>query len=372
MKIGILTLPIAENYGGILQAVALYQFLEQQGHDVSLIYKVNATKPWKEAIKRILELLPCHDLFNVHTNKKLREASAERTKLHQNFIHQEIENISPSLLTTQDLKNYAKETNFDAVIVGSDQVWRKAYINDEYYKSYFLDFIDGDAKKIAYAASFGRDVWEGEDDHGEISELLKKFTGISVREASGIDICRNIFEIEDVEHVLDPTLLMDKQFYLDMISQYDVENVKSKKLVTYVLDESYDKKDIISLYQSRLGILDNEVLNLKGFNQSNRTYTIPEWLYAIANADFVVTDSFHGMVFSILFEKQFIVIGNKDRGLARFTSLLSMINLSDRICDSGDFNHEKMMKDKIDYSDVKIKLAELQKRSKSFLQLALQ
>lgn len=337
MRIGILTLPIAENYGGILQAVALCQFLEQQGHDVSLIYKQTVNIKWKEVIKSILCLFPGHDILKVHTNKKLLDAREERVKLHKSFIDKEISEISPVLYTTDDLINYTELSHFDAVIVGSDQVWRKAYINDKYYKSYFLDFIDGNTKKIAYAASFGREVWEGEDDHQEIHKLLKKFSAISVREASGITICRETFGIDNISHVLDPTLLMDKQFYLDMISKYDLTHIEPKKLVTYVLDESDYKKNIITDYQSTLHFSDEETLNLKGFNTNKKTYSVPEWLYSIANADFVITDSFHGMVFSIIFEKQFIVIGNKDRGLERFTSLLSLLALEDRLI-SADKN----------------------------------
>lgn len=362
MKIGILTLPIAENYGGILQAVALCQFLEQQGHDVSLIYKQTVNIKWKEVIKSILCLFPGHDILNVHTNKKLLDAREERVKLHKSFIDKEISEISPVLYTTDDLINYTELSHFDAVIVGSDQVWRKAYINDQYYKSYFLDFItDPHTKKIAYAASFGREVWEGEDDHQEIHNLLKKFSAISVREASGITICRETFGIDNIYHVLDPTLLMDKQFYLDMISKYDLTHIEPKKLVTYVLDESDYKKNIITDYQSTLHFSDEETLNLKGFNTNKKTYSVPEWLYSIANADFVITDSFHGMVFSIIFEKQFIVIGNKDRGLERFTSLLSLLALEDRLIT------QKINIDIIDFESVKLKVEAQKKASKNYL-----
>lgn len=362
MKVGILTLPIAENYGGILQAMALYHFLEQQGHDVSLIYKQNATKAWKESIKNLLRLIPGHDLFNVHTNKKLLDAREERVKLHRPFINQEISKISSVLYTTEDLASYAEQSQFDAVIVGSDQVWRKAYINDQYYKSYFFDFVtDPRTKKIAYAASFGREIWEGENDYQEIHDLLQQFSGISVREASGVNICKETFGINNVSHVLDPTLLMDKEFYLDIISKYDLSDFKPKKLVTYVLDEAEHKKDIITDYQSALNFSERDVLHLKGFNADNKTYSVPEWLYSIANADFVITDSFHGMVFSIIFEKQFIVIGNKDRGIERFTSLLSSLSLENRMID------QKTDVDIIDYINVKLELEKQKLLSKNNL-----
>ncbi|MBS7824745.1 hypothetical protein J7547_06245 [Wohlfahrtiimonas chitiniclastica] len=98
MKIGILTLPIAENYGGILQALALYQFLSRKGHDVTLIYKNGQQgKIWKEVVRSILLALPAHNLFNVKANFQAMKGIKERTALHKSFIHDEIPNISPPL-----------------------------------------------------------------------------------------------------------------------------------------------------------------------------------------------------------------------------------------------------------------------------------
>ncbi|MBS7836979.1 polysaccharide pyruvyl transferase family protein [Wohlfahrtiimonas chitiniclastica] len=374
MRIGLLTLPIAENYGGILQAVALYQFLSKEGHDVTLIYKQNDQqgKVLKEIARYILLSLPAHNLFNVKTNFQAMKGIKERTALHKSFIHNEIPNISPPLITTQELANYTNEQKFDAVVVGSDQVWRKAYINDRYYQSYFLDFIPPNSKikKIAYAASFGKDTWEGKGDEEQISELLRQFSGISVREASGIDVCRAVFNIKNVEHVLDPTLLMDKEFYLDIIRKYDVSNMPVKKMVTYVLDEAKDKRTIINNYQQSLNINENETLHLKGFSQLNRAaYSVPEWLFAIANADFVITDSFHGMVFSIIFEKQFIVIGNKNRGLERFTSLLSYLALENNLIVSERESRKSIVK--IDQKNIKFKIQSLHIDSVDFLEKIL-
>ena len=154
---------------------------------------------------------------------------------------------------------------------------------------------------------------------------------------------------------------MDKQFYLDMISKYDLTSIEPKKLVTYVLDESAHKKNIISSYQSAFNILEHEILNLKGFNQDHKTYSVPEWLFAIANADFVITDSFHGMVFAIIFEKQFVVIGNNDRGIERFTSLLSLLSLEERMI------NQKIDMPIIDYENVKLKLEKQKSFSKNNL-----
>ena len=367
LKIGILTLPIAEIYGGILQTVALYRYLHNQGHDVVLIYKDSYQASWKKIVKDILLNIPFHNIKNIKTNHKIKKEWQNRKSFHRSFIEREIFKISQDLYTKQDLENFVNKENFDAVIVGSDQVWRKAYINDKYYKSYFLDFVDGcKTKKIAYAASFGKDYWEGKDDIDYISKLLADFTAVSIREKSGVAICKNSFGFDNAKHVLDPTMLMDKEFYKnEIISKYDTSRVSKGGLLTYVLDEEDEKKQIINFVKNNLNM--DKVHHLKGFNTLKTTYSVPEWLASFSNADFVVTDSFHGMVFSIIFEKDFVVIGNVGRGMDRFVSLLALLELEDRlILNKYELNNDRLKK--IDFNKVKEILNKEQKISEEFLE----
>ena len=303
LKIGILTLPIAENYGGILQAVALYRYLHNQGHDVVLIYKDSYQASWKKIVKDILLNIPFHNFKNIKTNHKLKIEWQKRKAFHRPFIEKEIFKISQDLFTKKDLEIFAKKEKFDAIIVGSDQVWRKAYINDIFYKSYFLDFVDGTkTKKIAYAASFGKDYWEGKEDIDDISKLLSDFTAVSIREKSGVAICKNSFGFDNAKHVLDPTMLMDKEFYInEIISKYDTSRVSKGGLLTYVLDEEDEKKQIINFVKNNLNM--DKVHHLKGFNTLKTTYSVPEWLASFSNADFVVTGSFHGLAFSLIYHR---------------------------------------------------------------------
>ncbi|UFH59219.1 polysaccharide pyruvyl transferase family protein [Sulfurovum mangrovi] len=370
MKIGILTLPISENYGGILQAVALYRLLHAQGHDVVLIYKRPYGLWWKKLAIEILKKIPFHDYRNIKTNYKATKAVLKRKAFHRPFIENEIFKISKDLYTKKELENFASKEKFDAVVVGSDQVWRKKYINDAYYKSYFLDFVNSrKSKKIAYAASFGKDRWEGEGDSEEIAKLLQDFTAVSTREASSVEICKSSFGYADAVHVLDPTLLMSKGFYTDeMIVKYDTSNIPKGRLVTYVLDEANEKKEIIEFVQKNTKL--ESIHHLKGFNSSQITYSVPQWIASFDNADFVVTDSFHGMVFSIIFEKEFVVIGNHNRGLDRFTSLLSLLGLEDRLVfDVKDLEGKEL--ESIDYSRVNKILEEEKRKSLEFLMGAL-
>lgn len=245
MKIGILTLPIAENYGGILQAIALYRLLHKQGHDVTLIYKEDTPFLWKEIIKSMFRKIPFYDINNFKAKYHNEQERQKRKSFHRSFVEQEIFKISEDLYTKKELENFAKKEKFDAVIVGSDQVWRGLHItNWKYNKSYFLDFVSKNTKKIAYAASFGTGHWEGKEDK-DISKLLEEFTAVSVREASGVEICRNTFGYISAEHVLDPTMLMSKEFYKkELIQKYDTSKIQKGGLLTYVLDEEKEKKKL--------------------------------------------------------------------------------------------------------------------------------
>lgn len=371
MKIGILTLPISYGYGGILQALSLYKFLENKGDNVVLINKIDFYKIplWKKGIKKIFEILPFQNFRNIKTRYKIRKQHEVETIYQKPFINNEIKYISEELITSKDLEKYFKKEKFDAIIVGSDQVWRKAYMGN-YYKNYFLDFVDSKkCRKIAYAASFGKNYWEGNGDEEEISNLLKDFKAISTREKSGVDICQNTFNFNNAKHVLDPTLLMNKTFYLNICSKYDIKKEVNGGLLTYILDESDEKKDIINFIKN-LHSLTN-IYNLFGFNNSNNIiYSVPEWLMAFNKADFIITDSFHGTVFSIIFNKNFVVIGNKNRGLDRFVSLLELFNLKDRMIFSLDELKEKKLKN-INYKKVNEILKQEQIKSLNFLDLAL-
>lgn len=367
MKIGILTLPIAENYGGILQAIALYRYLYENENEVVLIYKDTEPVWWKDLLRSILMKIPFHDFRGVKT-KDNRIEWKKRKFFHRSFIDNEIYTISKVLSSKEELVKYTNEEKFDAVIVGSDQVWRITYKNDKYYKNYFLDFIQNDTKtkRIAYAASFGKGTRDSIGDEIEISKLLNQFDAISIREQSGVKICEDIFNCKEVEHVLDPTMLQKKEFYIEnFILKYNISNKSKDGLLTYILDESGDNLDIIQEVLTYRKI--KPINHLKGFKKKDTIYSVPEWLSYFANADFIITDSFHGMVFSIIFEKNFFVIGNVERGLDRFKSLLSILNLEDRLILNKIDLDNKINLPTINYQNVNYILDKEKTKSENFL-----
>ncbi|HIH4881233.1 TPA: polysaccharide pyruvyl transferase family protein, partial [Citrobacter braakii] len=339
-KIGLLTLPLIANYGGILQCLSLTFVLRKMGYEVTLIDIRPSLKPTKRFLLYILARLPFQNIRGIREKFFKEKQNKETIQKYINKYTKKIENID-------EFKNESKKLVLDAIIVGSDQVWRYDYINNDMYSAYFLDFYDG--KKISYAASFGVDVWKHEDRRQLTKSLLEQFDAISVREDTGIDICRDEFSIESVVHVLDPTML-DLSFYDDLLSSHS-SNHEAGYLLKYILDEKETARVYSSIVKDNLGIVSE-----KDIHGDNKYYTLAEWVQAFKNAEYVITDSFHGMVFSIIFNKNFIAIGNKSRGLSRFISLLTLVGLEERLVYPEDITSSNTLSNvllnDIDYSRV--------------------
>lgn len=213
---------------------------------------------------------------------------------------------------------YIEQYKLETLIVGSDQVWRPMY-NDCLYDM-FLQFAENfKGKKIAYAASFGVDNWEFTDEQTKIcSSLIKQFDAISVRESSGKSLCKKYWVIDAV-NVLDPTLLVNKDDYIKICA--DIPVVKERYLAAYILDSSDRVNEIIAEEADKRGLI------VRRYSADAKAeLTVEEWISIFRDASFVVTDSFHGTVFSILFEKPFRCVANRDRGNARFEDLLDKYN----------------------------------------------
>ncbi len=320
MKIGILTQPLHANYGGILQNYALQQVLKQIGHEVWTIdYGKFTWINWLDNAWRVL----VHKMLG----HKVRFAitPSEKDKIEAPLRRFAEENIQ---LTKPRCKKFCKiiirKYAFDALVVGSDQVWRPMYNYN--VEDCFLSFVSKmDIKRVAYAASFGTDKWEftlKQTEHCAV--LAKKFDGISVREKSGLALCDKYLGV-NATHVLDPTLLLQAEDYVKLCSHI---SKREPFIFAYVLDESEDKlKSIVNFAErKRLSYI------IKGAdNTVSDADTIELWLSYFRDATFVVTDSFHGTAFSIIFNKNFYVFGNEKRGNSRFDSLLETFGLKDRM-----------------------------------------
>ena len=319
MEILILTQPLHTNYGGLLQAYALQQILKGMGHDVvtDRLGVVRKLPLWNRALRFLYHAVQFCILKNYrYYPYRYLFVSFDKESKAKRSISINTERFVNTYIDTIDLLTRSNESvidavrQFDAIVVGSDQVWR-ATMSD--IPTYFLSFTKAiNVKRIAYAASFGTDDLNeySKMDMKIASESIKLFDAVSVREKSGVHLCRDYFKMDAV-HVLDPTMLLSKDDYLKLIEEEDKpcsENI----LLTYVLDRTQEKNDIIQRVGEALHLTSCENGAVKYFsnvvesNVSECIYpSVSRWVAGFRDAQFVVTDSFHGTVFSIIFNKPF-------------------------------------------------------------------
>lgn len=377
MKIAILTQPLHNNYGGNLQNFALQKVLKDMGHEPVTIDRHHSIKLRSKLKLGYFKRLVLHYLKGMSKPKAKDYFGTSKDKRDRAHVIRFIETYikkTPRLYSDQAVQKVFAEKKFDAVIVGSDQCWRPIYSPN--ISTYFLDFLENDQsiKKIAYAASFGTDQWEFDEQQTQMAKrLIKQFDAVSVREKQAVELVRDKLNAE-ASFVLDPTLLLDKEDYLKLIEAHQPPLPKSQGIYTYVLDTGGWKDQVINHVAKSLN---TEVFN----NQPKATietpsanpddYIIPSiegWIKGFVDADFVVTDSFHGTVFSLLFNKPFVSLLNSDRGASRFYSILSELGLEDRlITEYDEAKINALLSQEIDYQQVNEKLGLLRKNSKEFL-----
>ena len=334
MKIAIITLPLHGNYGGILQNYALQTVLKRMGHTVETITFPRELKQplWRKPLaygKRFIQKFVFRR--NVHI---FYEQWYNATQLFQlrdvwNFIDNQIVTRTVSRFT------YIHESDYDAFVVGSDQIWRPTYSYKPITEAY-LSFARSwkDVRRIAYAVSFGTAKWEYTPEQTtQCAALVRMFNGVSVREYSAVKLCKEHLHCEAV-HVLDPTMLLSIEDYKVLFADRLSEPPRGQ-LLTYILDETSEKKHII---QKLSGHYHYQVYRANSRYESSDAPLeervqppVEQWLKDFYDAKFVITDSFHATVFSILFGKPFIVIANKARGLSRIESLLKMFDLEEHV-----------------------------------------
>lgn len=354
MRIGIVTQPLEMNYGGILQNWALQQALKRLGHDPITIdaYERFSTPHYIFNYLRA----SVHRLIGRHSNLPRRYRGAMRSERTGRFI----ENHIAKTKVMWDYKHsVVRKYRLDALMVGSDQVWRRWY-SKGHLEDMYLRFAQGlNLKRMAYAASFGVDYWEyTEEQTKACAQLLQQFDAVSVREESGIKLCQDFLGVNAVR-VLDPTLLLKAEEYVEIIDQE--WEADEPYLAVYCLDLSPVKEAFFNQLAKEHG------LKVRHFTAGwTSALTVEQWLAIFSNASMVVTDSFHGTVFSILFGKEFYSLSNRHRGNSRMYSLLSNLGLDSRIV--SDTEPVEPEENNIDWDDVYARLEEQRRLSIEFLE----
>ncbi len=268
---------------------------------------------------------------------------------------------------------------FNTFITGSDQVWRQL-ITGENALHYFLDFVFPSKNILSYGASFGHDYWDGDENTTRKAiELLKRFKAVSVRETDAVEILEKRFNLTGASVVLDPCLLLGEEDYEKLIEFKDEQKVPERYIAFYCLFDSEGRVEKSKKMNDIKSYTNCEVVNIAGkrelfLNSERFVYdSIPNFLNNIKNSSYVITDSYHGVLFSIIYKKDFICLGKSSKALSRFLSLFNLldIDVEGRFLSSLEEVKKEIFTNKIDYRPIYKKLQKEKKKSLNYLRTNL-
>lgn len=357
MKIGILTFHCAHNYGAVLQAYALQEKLKNMGHEVEIIdyrpdYLVDTYKAF--SLKNIFTYNAIIAFKKIVSDILTYYKKRKRIKLFNYFIANKLN------LTTR-IKNKMPDF-YDLYIMGSDQIWNFKLTKgfDNYFYGNFK--TKKTAKKITYAASFG-DAFIGKKEIEYLKIALRNFNGISLRENESVSKI-NLLTNTKIETVLDPTLIIDKIIW-EKIAQKPTINKKYVLVYQVIQNELIIK--IANQIANQIGCIVIEIpawVTIKYLKNQYTTTSPEQFLGWIKHADCIVTSSFHGTVFSIIFNRPFYTINLKDGLELRSKNLLESIGLGHRLIDKK----KSVTFSKVNFDIANQKLFALKKDSLNYLE----
>lgn len=345
MKIGIVTFwDLEDNYGQILQCYALQRFLRNMGNDAFVI-RYLAPEQYKYSFKKMFSVVmnPEKLLRYIKNKRRIRiinKTNKDHPRGFNDFKEANISMTSKIYRSVDELQNNPPLA--DAYICGSDQIWGG---EDPIY---YLNFGDLKAKRIAYAPSFGHKPYP--ESIEKIRSYLTMLDVITVRELSGIANCEEL-GFNNVECVLDPTLLLTVNDY-GLLE--DIIETESDYILLYLLGNSIDYDlDEIYEYANKHNLEIKYIASQGRVDRYSKEYpSIPQWLYLLNHAKYVVTNSYHGTIFSILYNKQFAVFpltGGYKKMNSRFETIFSLCKIENRYLKHGQF---EMIQYPIDYKFV--------------------
>ena len=347
MKVATLTLHNANNYGAVLQAYALQRFLIDLGLNTELI-DYHPNKKGNEVKRSLIQKILRH-ILHISSYIKSKSKSRKFNKFRTEFLRVSKDSLSG------DEEIMHNPPQYDAYIVGSDQIWNTDVTNKS--KAFFLNFVKS-GRKISYAASLGKDEFnEAEKEY--VKEYLISFDALAVRESLLQQKLQDKFSIK-AEHVLDPIFLLEKDNWLKISTSI---RLPLKYVLGYMMEYSQElidhTKDIARQQNCTPIFISQSHSNFSG--KKLKDLGPSEFIYTFANANYICTNSFHGTAFSLIFKKDFTVVRHS-RLNSRISSLVESVGLSERFLDSIAFEN-----DKINYSEIKTKLEPLINNSKEYL-----
>lgn len=322
MKIALLNLPVDNNYGGNLQRYALVKVLQDMGHEVThlnLRFNFNPEPLYVQCYRilrriasRVLKRSRCEILPEIRRQRSYVRSCAVTDAFYNRYV----KHTKP----IYSKKGLQKHVDYDAFMVGSDQVWRKTIAFPYGISTFFFDYLPTNKLRIAYGSSLGTDVNElSEDDISFLTPLYEKFSAVSVREDSGLALLQGYgWNNPSAQQVIDPTLLLSSEDYSALINQAQTVDFTGN-LFCYILDMTDEKMAFVKKIEKEKGLTSFYV------SLNECPPCIEQWLRYFRDSDYVITDSYHGLVFSTIFNKNFYLFRNEFRGNARFDSFIRMI-----------------------------------------------
>jgi hypothetical protein len=379
MKVGITTFHWSDNYGAVLQAYALQTFLERRGHSVEIIDYRKGAKPSRvtAALARFPAWLP-HMVLRLLSPLagilpgRLRGAIEARYKkfLFERFRIKHLK-LTPRLHCIESLRSVG--SNYDVLITGSDQVWNPRFLDEGngHFDAYFLKYAGPKTHTMAYAASIG---------HADTSTMTAEWRqqlasrmgavhAIGVRETSSLPLVEQLCGRRDAVQVVDPTLLLPVSDYARLTGKPG----PSGTLFAYLLHGLEADADPLCREVAKLKQLTIVRCNAR-LSMLHPGYDLPGpdgWLQHIRNASFVITNSFHGTVFCLIFHVPFIsVLINNHLGSmnARIIDLLDAVGLSQRTMTNGGHLPDEIAISPINWEQVDRQLQSIRQTSTNFLQ----
>lgn len=360
-KVGIITYHRSINYGAMLQAYALRHTVQELGYDAEVIDygKIGQNKIF------YWSTVSAKAIIGSFINNFLRLFGEKRRIAKFNKFSEEIIGLSPKHYSTKE--ELIKDLDdYNCLITGSDQVWHPMICEND--MAYFLDFPISSNQKIAYAPSFGTKYLTTEQQK-KYTPHLQQIGHLSIREKSGITILNNILNV-DVPLVADPTLLCEAKEW-DKIAI--LPNNKKKYILFFtILGDPEGSADFALSISKRFGyeiIKIGSIRDIANWRYKSGRHASPqEFLGLIKCAEFVITNSFHGTAFSIIYRKNFFTFLNKNDRNSRLESITQILGLKNQLKKGKCTLPEELT---VDYTQTELQLAILRNHSLSFLKNAL-
>ena len=367
------------DYGGMLQAFATQRFLKQNGIDSDAINFDNvkgdiSKRKWKYFMSNIFDLSIVKEKSRLiekrlrqKCNQQLKAHMAERNAAFDEFCKSHFK-VSHAFASWADM-SLASQKEYDAVIVGSDQLWLPSNVKADYYT---LNWVPDNVKKIAYATSFG--IGAIPDKYKEAyTHYLTRINYLSARETSGQEIIKQLIG-RDVPLVNDPALLLDANGWNEVVDKEPL--IKEKYVFCYFMGNNPNQREFVKRLAKKKGLKIVALLHLDQYIASDEVYvdmapwhvSPADFVNLVKNAECVCTDSFHGTVFSILYSRTFYTFKrfNKKASLStntRITSLLGKLGLMDRLVSDMNICPD----DSLDWQDIQERVSEFRKSSSEYL-----